>query len=546
MRKAYLATLLSLAACTPPPPQCVRGQSAACTCPGGGMGAQVCNASGGYDPCVCSASDVTVSDAVDTGALDANTDSSVDASAVDVVEGPVEDIDLLLVVDNSNSMRDNQANFMREIEPLLLRLTNPPCTSATNPTPHTCDANNSSDRRVARPVRSLNVGVVSTDLGAPTGPVALGCANIELGDDGNMNPIRFGGALASHLPWTVSPAPPAGFRPASCDESIEGGLSTQNLYPNFITYNTSADDTAGFAEDFSCNAGIYVKGCPVESQLEAVWRALIWHGAGNIVLGPPSNAGFVRPNAVLAIVMLTDEEDGSVRNCAYDIGNPTCNDARSVYQNATAGRWPAVNADLRMYHYMPCSNADPTWNLDRYIDPDDASKGIMALKPGHPERIIFAAITGVPIDVPGSAGPSGRYIVDWDRLLGPPGPNGADDFCGRLSQDSSLDLDTPEGHTSMKQFNVDPDCLSVRVVPSCRREGSTPPEPGSTDFCFTTGQYFALPSRRIVEVARRFDRAPLCNGSPCENGLVSSICKNDYSESIGGIAGAISRRLSPP
>jgi hypothetical protein len=60
---------------------------------------------------------------------------------------------------------------------------------------------------------------------------------------------------------------------------------------------------------------------------------------------------------------------------------------------------------------------------------------------------------------------------------------------------------SPEGPVSMRQRNMDPSC-STRVVPACRREGSSydPMRPA----CDTPVQYFALPSRRIVEVARRF------------------------------------------
>jgi hypothetical protein len=65
-----------------------------------------------------------------------------------------EGVDLLFVVDNSNSMRDNQAQLARQFEVLISQLVSPP------------------DRNMDGlpdwpPVRSLHVGVISSDLGTP-------------------------------------------------------------------------------------------------------------------------------------------------------------------------------------------------------------------------------------------------------------------------------------------------------------------------------------------------------------------------------------------
>jgi hypothetical protein len=57
-------------------------------------------------------------------------------------------------------------------------------------------------------------------------------------------------------------------------------------------------------------------------------------------------------------------------------------------------------------------------------------------------------------------------------------------------------------------------------------------------------QYFAWPSRRIVEIARRFDESPLCNGQPCHNGIVASVCSTDYSNVMQFIASTCLRRMA--
>ncbi len=230
------------------------------------------------------------------------------------------------------------------------------------------------------------------------------------------------------------------------------------------------------------------------------------------------NAGFVRPNAVLAIVIVSDEEDGSVRDCRYAESGVPCTDGIGVF-DSTSAAWASTDLNLRFYMYQPGGAQDPTWNLDRYMNPRMPNRGFTSLKPNRPENVIFAAIAGVPIMLPQTA--SGQ--TDYDALLGRM-PDGSD----------GLTTMSPEGPVSMRQRNMDPSC-STRVVPACRREGSSydPMRPA----CDTMVQYFALPSRRIVEVARRFQ-------ATYNNGSVSSICRNDYTDALTQIVQRIQQRLT--
>ena len=90
----------------------------------------------------------------------------------------------------------------------------------------------------------------------------------------------------------------------------------------------------------------------------------------------------------------------------------------------------------------------------------------------------------------------------------------------------------------MRQANADPMCSTVGrgVVPACWREGSVhnPTAPPCDN-----SQYYALPSRRIAQVARRFDDA-------FRNGVVSSICRANYSVALSQIVTRIQVRLCPP
>jgi hypothetical protein len=475
----------------------------------------------------------------------------------------VEKVDLLMVVDNSGSMAENQANIMAQLGPLIDQLTNPPCISRSTPgggTPHTCMAGNMDDVPAYPAVKDLHVGVISTDLGTP-GFMVPGCDDTDRGDNGLLNPIRSGFALQTHLPWAPrrpnAVTAPAGFRPAACNNDI-------NQFPSFITFcsnaadmscdvpgmNASTRDSAVFADWFKCNAGIFINGCGLEAQLESVWRALVENDARAVPGNTSANAGFLREDALLAIVMLSDEEDGSVRDCNHDNGfsaaaGGSCTDAKDVY-NTASGAWAhPTNPDLRFYLYTPGDSRDPNWNLDRYVNTVPSTpanqatrwnRDLLSLKPGRPERIIFAAIAGVPLNIPTTM--SGmNTVINWDSLLGAPAAGNPNDFLGRDSSMSTSGMQETAGPFSMRAANMDPMCS--HVVPACRRQGSTY---DMTRPC-SNAQYMAFPSRRIVEIARRFDEAPLCGGQACRNGVVTSICSTNFGAAMRTIVQKISARL---
>ncbi len=439
--------------------------------------------------------------------------------------GGVDKVDLLLMIDNSSAMRDNQTLLLAQFHALTEALTSPPCVSAANPTPHACSPGSPDEMPQFVRVRDLHVGVVSSDLGTP-GSSVQGCSNSDLGDDGRLNPIRNGQALSTHEPWAT--APPTYGRPADCTDP--------NQFPSFITFDSTTNLTT-FTHDFQCNAGLYVLGCGLESPLEAVFRAVNIHEARVSPGSTSPNAGFIRDDAILAIVILTDEEDGSVRDCRFAADTP-CDGhgAIDVYDPASTA-WSSRDLNLRFYMYQPCGPQDPTWPVERYVDGSNPTRGLLALKPGHPERIVFAAIAGVPLLIP-TMGSGANERVDWNGLLGTPSARGPEDFCGRDTSGLGS-LPSAEGPISMMQSNPDANC-GQRTVPACRREGST----YAPMNCTGDQQYFAWPSRRIVEVARRFDESPICNGAPCNNGIVASVCGSDYADAVSRIVTRIQSRLS--
>jgi hypothetical protein len=157
-------------------------------------------------------------------------------------------LDVLFVVDNSDSMREEQALYL----PLLIRQ----LASLPGGLP------------------SLHVGVVSTDLGAG-GHAAEACAH--QGD---------GGALQD-APRVAGCTPPAG---AFIADEIAGDRRQRN-------YSGSLEDA------FMCIAPLGIAGCGLEQPLAAMRRAL--DGSAS------KNAGFLRDDAFLAVIILTDEDDCS-------------------------------------------------------------------------------------------------------------------------------------------------------------------------------------------------------------------------------------------
>ncbi len=412
---------------------------------------------------------------------------------IPIENNAIEKVDILFEIDNSNSMSENQANLARNFQTLINQLVSPPTNPMTGRTDHP-------------PVKSLHVGVISSDLGTP-GSVVPSCTNSDTGDDGLLNPIRNGASMRRHQPWTSSP--PA-VRPARC-------TNDPNQYPGFLSFATIVNDASAFAEDFACVAQLSSAGCGLEQQLESVYRALVIHNPRDLPGNTDPNAGLVRDTALLSIVMVTDEEDGSTRDCRYAEAGVSCTDAVDVFDFMSPD-WSSPTLNLRFYMYAPGSRQDPTWTIDRYIDPTRPARGFTSLKPGHPERVIFSAIAGVPLALPTRA-VAGATEIDWDALLGR-NPDGSDGYVGTSA----------EGPVSMRQGNLDPGC-ATRVVPACRREGTAP----STS-CDLAAQYFAWPSRRVALVARRF-------AERYQNGTLSSICAADDAAAVATIAEAIQRRL---
>ncbi len=179
-------------------------------------------------------------------------------------------LDILFMVDNSSSMSEMQQklydqlpNFMSVLQAL--------------PTPP-----------------SLHVAVVSSDMGAPGDSTSsIGCT--KYGDQGMF---QSGPESNSKLNPPVVCTDTTIATPPGAADSTHTFISDADMMPNYTNPDIS--------KVFQCIALLGDKGCGFENQLASIDRALGGDGQQ-----PSTNAGFLRDDAYLGIVILTNEDDCS-------------------------------------------------------------------------------------------------------------------------------------------------------------------------------------------------------------------------------------------
>lgn len=263
---------------------------------------------------------------------DADTDGDADACRL---RPPPTTVDLLVLLDSSNSMAQEQANLTQSFNILTAALTAP--TDGVGPD-------------------SLHVGVISTDMG--TGGYAVQtCRDAIDGDDG----------ILLHEP---SPAL------AGCDDS----------YPSYLSWN-EGDDPAALDEDYACIGTLGTGGCGFEQHLKAVRKAVTVHRDG-------ANAGFLRDDSLLAILMVSDEEDCSIRE---DIANAT-----DIFNTQLA----LGPLNLRCYNHR-----------DQYVEPVDTFVSDLLATRACPSDLAVFGIVGIPPGTRHQCNLSNMTDADYQCLL---------------------------------------------------------------------------------------------------------------------------------
>jgi len=225
---------------------------------------------------------------------------------------------------------------------------------------------------------NLHVGVISSSMGAGRNPSIDHCP--QGGDQGIFHTKPLGATCAK--------------------ASLNAG---QNF---LISVNGQSNFTGDIADVFSCISLLGVGGCGFEHQLESVLRALGADGAP----APPQNANFLRADAYLQVVLLTDEDDCSAPpdsdlfdSSSMTVSDPLgplqsyrCNEFGHLCGGKRPPRQPMGEVDLGT-----CVSAEDG-RLLRVADIVTALKRLKA----DPSKVMVAAITGPPKPYKVNVGPS--------------------------------------------------------------------------------------------------------------------------------------------
>jgi hypothetical protein len=385
-------------------------------------------------------------------------------------------VDLLLVVDNSSSMADKQTVLGKSIHRLLDTLVNPPCVGLGVATPYQPaspnDACPTGEHRSFAPVRSVHLGIVSSSLGALGADQCQIDPNHENNDHGQLLIRSQSGEVSTYLDY--------GFLVFDPDAALSP--------PGEADYDQFVSNAVELVQ------GVGQTGCGYEMPLEAAYRFLADPSPyRQIVQTDPGNAftptikdgidtdllaereRFLRPDSLVGVVMLTDENDCSVKAggqsyavlnaagffkssticstnpldaCCYNCGleaPPGCADPAcdgSPRYDTNAGQ-DSVN--LRCFHEMQRYGIDALYPIQRYINAFSAPRivptsddlggdGDSIVNPlfAHrsPSLFVMSGIVGVPwqsiaVDPsdPSQGFQSASELVErgtWSKILGEP------------------------------------------------------------------------------------------------------------------------------
>ncbi len=297
------------------------------------------------------------------------------------VRSTARDIDILLVVDNSGTMEEEQ-ELLRMHFPLMIQ----------------------EFRKATGSLPNIHLGVITSDLGLENHTMP-GCSpNGDQGlfkkgaNDSCVNPQN------QHFLVDVEPkgcnvirqwnsegvrCPAHDCRPENC--SPEAFRLPDGSFPEPDGLVLMEDDDGcprcrnytgeTLEKAFSCIARQGFRGCGIEQPLEAMYQAL--------TTGDPRNQGFLRPHAFLAVLFLSDEDDCSLRYPPlYPPTDVYCLNYSMVCDQDFMSNEHAGN----IVDFTNCrvpdspSTPGPLFSLDRYTE--------LLRNLREPDRLMVAAMVG--------------------------------------------------------------------------------------------------------------------------------------------------------
>jgi hypothetical protein len=367
----------------------------------------------------------------------------------EVKQSAVDKIDLLFMIDNSMSMRDKQDILSQAVPVLVQRLIDP------RPDPTT-------GQPEFKPVQDIHVGIITSSLGAHGGDQ---CQD-GMDDDDHAHLLGKVRDVASWADSGFLAWDPLAVIPAQAKKNPPGETNSNAFVDSFKAMIDAVGQT----------------GCGYESSLEAWYRflidpepplavvrennVLVPQGVDEAVL--EQRGAFLRPDSLVAIVMLSDENDCSIRDdgaawllgkqgampratsaCAVNPNDPCCRSCRSLEPNGPpqgctslandpecTSRGEYLNqaqgedhANLRCYDQKRRFGLDLLYPTSRYVEALTAPQirkrdGTLVPNPllvsatgrsRDPGLVFLAGIVGVPwqdiADRPSLEGPGLKYLT---------------------------------------------------------------------------------------------------------------------------------------
>ncbi|WP_394840052.1 hypothetical protein LVJ94_24500 [Pendulispora rubella] len=244
-------------------------------------------------------------------------------------QSAIDKIDLLFAIDNSSSMGDKQALFADAVPDLINRLLTPNCVrdadgSVVPPQNGQCAPGSKPE---FTPVQDIHIGIVSSSIGSygtnQCNPTAAGNAGKQLDDKGQLLTRADSSGTPKTQPFNFLSWLP---------DNVEANKDKKPI-AGTTAYGRAGLTSDQLETDFKAMVkGVADHGCGYEGQLESVYRFLVqpdpWesytlpgneadsnarvklNGVDKKIL--QQRANFLREDSLVAIIMLTDENENTI------------------------------------------------------------------------------------------------------------------------------------------------------------------------------------------------------------------------------------------
>src|SRR5262245_40358889 len=297
--------------------------------------------------------------------------------------GPLEltqaPLDILFLIDDSSLMKVAQDKLIQSFPTFTARLQDPPG------------------------LPNIRIAVVSSDMGAGDGSIP-GC-NATNGKNGVFQ-----------------------YRPQGACTALDPGSTYIANAGGIPNYDGNISDV------FGCIAALGETGCSFEHQFAAITRALGIDGRG---AAPTENQGFIRPDALLAVVLLTNEDD-----CSASPGSSTSPNGRiplfdtDANPNLASQLGPPRDFRCNEFGHMCSMNGAVAMHPDRMAPNDSVSarvnydectsndtEGFLLSATDTADRLKALKTNPAQVAVISIQAPSSPYTVTWT-------PSTSDFSCG--------------------------------------------------------------------------------------------------------------------